>query len=109
MTVTCSARTNKACPRPLGQGSRRLPAPVPGDKHAINWALRLGDQKDVPARSEQNTLDQLLGIHRAVGTQRHKTIGGARLAGGNISDVVSQHIEPPDLDGPLPRTPPTGA
>jgi len=62
----------------------------------------------VPARSEQNTLDQLLGIHRAVGTQRHKTIGGAHLAGGNISDVVSQHIEPPDLDGPLQLHQPPG-
>src|ERR1700737_2620596 len=40
-------------------------------------------------------------IHRAIGTQRHKGIGGARLAGSNIGDVVSQHIEPPDLDWPL--------
>src|ERR1700730_11076552 len=53
------------------QGSRRLPAAGPGDDGAIEGDLGplcLGDQIDMPARSEQNTLDQPLGIHRAVGT-----------------------------------------
>jgi hypothetical protein len=55
----------------------------------------------VPARSQQDSFDQLIGIHRTIGTQRHKSVGGARLAGGNLGDVVGQHIEPPDLDWPL--------
>ena len=68
---------------------------------AIFGPLSLGDQTEMPARSEQNALDQPLGIHRAVGTQSRKTVGGARLAGGNPGDIVSQHIEAPNLYGAL--------
>src|ERR1700722_18403018 len=53
----------------FAQGSRRLPAAVPGDEDAIEGdlgPLRLGDQIEMPARSEQNALDQPLGIHCAV-------------------------------------------
>src|SRR6201992_2361569 len=59
----------------FAQGSRRLPAAVPGDEDAIEaylGPLCLGDQIEMPARSEQDALDQPLGIHRAVGTQSHK-------------------------------------
>jgi hypothetical protein len=41
----------------LGQGSGRFPAAVPGDEDTIKGnlrPLRLGDQEQVPARSEQN-------------------------------------------------------
>ncbi|MEA2888099.1 MAG: hypothetical protein QOD11_2459, partial [Bradyrhizobium sp.] len=38
------------------------------------WALRLGDQINVPARSEQNAFDQLFGIRHAIGTDRHKVV-----------------------------------
>src|ERR1700733_14096086 len=86
----------------FAQGSRRLPAAVPGDEDAIEGdlgPLRLGDQIEMPARSEQNALDQPLGIPCAVGTQGNKAVGGARLAGGNPGDIVSQHIEAPNLYG----------
>src|ERR1700723_860708 len=56
----------------FAQGSRRLPATVPGDEDAIEGDLGplcLGDQIEMPARSEQDALDQPLGIHRTVGTQ----------------------------------------
>src|ERR1700721_2367278 len=59
----------------FAQGSRRLPAAVPGDKDAIEGdlgPLRLGDQIKMPARSKQNAVDQPLGIHCAFGTKRHK-------------------------------------
>src|SRR6202034_3488776 len=88
----------------FAQGSRRLPAAVPGDEDAIEGdlrPLRLGDQIEMPARSKQNALDQPLGIHRAVGTQSHKAVGGARLAGGNPGDIVSQHIEASNPYGAL--------
>jgi len=68
---------------------------------AIFGPLSLGDQTEMPARSEQTALDQPLGIHRAVGTQSRKTVGGARLAGGNPGDIVSQHIETANLDAAL--------
>jgi rhodanese-related sulfurtransferase len=63
--------------------------------------LNLGDQIEMPARSEQNALDQPLGVHRAVGRQSRKTVGGARFAGGNPGDIVSQNIETADFDGAL--------
>src|ERR1700681_643089 len=88
----------------IAHGSRGLPAAVPGDEDAVEGDLRplnLGDQIEMPARSEQNALDQPLGIHRAVGTQSHKAVGGARLAGGNPADLVSQHIQAPNLYGAL--------
>src|ERR1700723_3148395 len=71
----------------FAQGSRRLPAAVPGDEDAIE--------------GDPGALDQPLRIHSAVGTQGHKAVGGARLAGGNPGDIVSQHIEAPNLYGAL--------
>jgi hypothetical protein len=88
----------------MPSASGRLPAAIPGDKDAIEadlWSLRLGNEEEVPARSEENDFDQPLGIHCAIGTQRHEGIDGARLAGRDSGDVAGQHIEPPNLDRPL--------
>ena len=70
-------------------------APVPVDAVTASGS---GLDPDI---SLQNALDQALGIHCAVGTQVHKAVGGARLAGGNPGDIVSQHIEAPNFYGAL--------
>src|SRR5207302_11135670 len=60
--------------------------------------LRLGHQEEMVARSEKNALDQTVGVHRAIGAYRHERIRGTGLAGGNLGDIISQHIEPPDFE-----------
>src|ERR1700688_2083554 len=65
----------------FAQASRSLPPAVPGDEDAIEGdpgALGLGHQIEMPARSEQNALDQSLTTHIAVGTQGHKAGARAR-------------------------------
>src|ERR1700716_1281782 len=64
-------------------------------------ASRLTNEKNVPARSEQHAFDESFGVRRAVRTERHKCVGRARLTCGNIGDVVSEYIEPPDLGHPI--------
>ena len=55
----------------------------------------------MPAGSEEHALDQTLGIHCAVRSQRDEGIRGARLAGGDIGDVIGQHVKVPNLHGPI--------
>src|SRR3954447_7441507 len=83
------------------QGACGFAATVPGDENPTErdfWTLRLGDQEEMVARSEENALDQPFGVHRAIGAYRHERIRGTGLAGGNFGDIISQHIEPPDFD-----------
>src|SRR5258705_3487651 len=69
----------------FGERPGRSPAAVPGDKDTVKGvlrSLRLGNEKNVPARSEQHAFDEPFGIRRAVRTERHKRVGRARLTGG---------------------------
>ena len=71
----------------FGQRACGFPAAVPGDEDAIEIgavAFLFWNQKDMPAGSEQNALDQPIGVQRAVRAYCDECVGGARLARRNI-------------------------
>jgi hypothetical protein len=85
----------------FGQCARRFPTAVPGDDDMVKGQFspfRFRDEKEMPSGSEQNALDQPVGILGAIWADGYECIGRTRLPPCDVRDVIGEDVESTDFN-----------